>query len=355
VSQSGRFDLAIIGGGIIGAWTMFLATQMRPTWRVVLIERSTIASGATAHSAGVSIGIGSSPWMRRLAQVSLRRYQEANAMLGLHTQPVDVCWVADDSMHERLRSHLVGFTLSDARSSSAELTSLTGMRIVTAHDECIRYGGSATAYAPGLLVHELLSFCLRANDARCIEGTQIIGMDADRTGVVLRGDDGSIVRAAHCIVAVGPWLAKGLFAPFARERGIRTKKIVALHVDRKPLPGAPLIVFPELDAFLMPLPAQKRWLFSFRSELWDCAPDRETLRITAGDRAFARSLLDRYVPDLSDDCRGGRVFCDVYGEAAEPIVSIAGNRRIVVAGAGSGAGVRLAPGLAEDALSLLES
>jgi len=47
------------------------------------------------------------------------------------------------------------------------------------------------------------------------------------------------------------------------------------------------------------------------------------------------------------------VFCDAYTPTGEPLVERVPEAPIVLAGAGSGAGFRLSPGLAHEALRLL--
>lgn len=104
----------------------------------------------------------------------------------------------------------------------------------------------------------------------------------------------------------------------------------------------------------MPLPRRKQWLFSFSSPEWDHKPGGENLRIASSDRELAASVLDRYLPGFMSASRGGRVFCDAYTPEGVPLVaSYPEHPALVVAGAGSGAGFRLAPGIAERAMEMV--
>ena len=110
---------------------------------------------------------------------------------------------------------------------------------------------------------------------------------------------------------------------------------------------------PQADAYLMPLAARNQWLFSFRCDEWDVAPRKHALEINRHDMQVATRTLAHYLPELVPRCRGGRVFCDSYSPDGESQVSVDASQNLVFAGAGSGAGFRLAPGIAREALELI--
>ncbi len=140
----------------------------------------------------------------------------------------------------------------------------------------------------------------------------------------------------------------------ARAAEVRIKKVVAFHIDEVPPPGASALFLPASDAYLMPLPTRRQWLFSFRSDEWDCAPQGRELTITNADRATANALLHQYLPGMLAKDRGGRVFCDSYTPSGTPMVARSpDNDALVVVGAGSGAGFRFAPGVAETAIQMV--
>jgi hypothetical protein len=100
---------------------------------------------------------------------------------------------------------------------------------------------------------------------------------------------------------------------------------------------------------------RRQWLFSFRADQWDVEPKKHALEISTRDRALALGIVDRYRLGSPDDYLGGRVFCDAYTPTGEPLAERVGDTPIVIAGAGSGAGFRLSPGLADEALRLLHA
>jgi glycine/D-amino acid oxidase-like deaminating enzyme len=158
------------------------------------------------------------------------------------------------------------------------------------------------------------------------------------------------------VLAPGPWLA----APAWRDRlarlDVRVKKVVALHIEQPPAAGDGVVVFHDEDAFLLPLHEQRRWLFSYTSQVWDVEPDRLTGSVSAADLADAREVLVRRAPRLAGAARSGRVFCDAYSPDREPLVrALDEEGRLVFAGAANGSGYRLAPAIAAEAADLLRT
>ncbi|ACD14709.1 MULTISPECIES: NAD(P)/FAD-dependent oxidoreductase [Burkholderia] len=350
-----RYDLAIVGGGIVGAWTLYLATLRHPGWRIVLVDRYRVGDGATAHSAGVLLATGRSARERKLAAISADLYGSVQAPLGLNTTRADVFWVTDAQSSDEVRTVAVDFSIGGGSIPQAELESRLGLSVRLDAVQTVLRGGTAISHDPGLIARSLISASLRSANVSCVEGAAVTKMQPSAGGTELCLADGRALHAARSVVAVGPWIIEQPFEAFADAHDVRIKKVVALHVDRAPQPDAAAVFFPQDDAYLMPLPARNQWLFSFRSDEWDCRPRKHALEISDRDRNVAEAVLRRYLPDLADVCCGGRVFCDAYTSTGEPLVSLDPCLPAVFAGAGSGAGFRLAPGIAEEALRLIEA
>lgn len=350
------YDLVIVGGGVVGAWALYLATTRHPERSTLLIERSIIGGGATAHSAGVLLETGATAWQRELAGMSGALYSEADRALGSPIAPVRALWIVANDILDRVRAAAVGFELSAVGPDDrAQLDrALPAVRI--GHDESVLAGGTPRCYEPGDTTREIVARARRASGAACWEGAEVTSMRPGPDCVVVTLRDGTAVRAARAIAAVGPWVLDGPTAGLAKQRGIRIKKVVALHLDVEPPPQAPAVFLPQADAYLMPLPHRRQWLFSFRSTVWDVAPRSSELAIADVDRDTAGAVLERYVPGMMRWCRGGRVFCDAYTPSGDPVVACdPASSRLVTAGAGGGAGFRLGPGIAAKALDMLEA
>lgn len=351
------YDLLIVGGGIVGAWTLWLARRRFPQWRILLIERFRNSDGATAHSAGVLLATGRTPRERRLAAPGAELYREIREPLGLRTSAAEVFWVTDAARTPALRQVAVGFSIDEAAVPPAHLRDRLLAPLELRTNEVLLRGGTAVSHDPAAIARGLIEASLQEANVSCIEGAGVRGILPGEAKVELTLEDGAVVSAARAVIAVGPWIVgepfAQSFAALASIRALRIKKVVALHVDRVPPADAAAVFLPEADAYLMPLPLRRQWLFSFRADEWDCRPFKHALEISPHDRELALRIVDRYGLGAREAYRGGRVFCDAYTPSGEPLVERVPNAPIVIAGAGSGAGFRLSPGLADEALRLL--
>jgi hypothetical protein len=195
------------------------------------------------------------------------------------------------------------------------------------------------------------------------ENVRVAGIETARTGgVVLRLGTGETLTVDRVVLAPGPWPADPAWAELLAPLGIRVKKVVALHIERRPGQDDPAVFFPDDDAFLLPLAHRGHWLFSYTCREWDVDPDDLHAGLSAGDVEQAAAVLRRYVPEPAVLSGGsaatavsGRMFCDAYSPDGEPLVRAldAADGRIVFAGAANGSGYRLAPALAAAAADLL--
>ncbi len=212
-----------------------------------------------------------------------------------------------------------------------------------------RYGSSTQ------LALALVNKACNDRNVECWEGTEVQEVEDTPCGHMLIMGDGRRITAKRVVIATGPWLTSGPKGTFSQAAGIRTKKVAAMHIDCCPAPNASVLYFAAEDAFLLPLQEQRKLLLSFTAQEWDCSAEISRLRIDPDDRTRALSILNRYCPALIEDCSGGRVFCDAYSQDRAPFVArISTSHSLVVAGACSGSGVRLAPAIALEALDLFD-
>jgi len=344
-----HYDLVIIGGGIIGAWALYLAAKRFPTWRTLLIERSTVGSGATAHSAGVWVAIGRNPFERLLAERSMKLYGEVRSRLNIEMSEARSYWVSSRETFDASRQSILDPNPDLREIPAEELSAKFDFPIRIAGSELIQAGGTPASCDPGGIARALVTYCRRQPQISVWEGAEVASLQAAREGAEITLANGNAVSASRTILAVGPWVLSGL-VPAVATSAIRIKRVVALHIDRRPPPDASALFFPDADAYLMPLQTRQQWLFSFHRKVWGCHPDNVEPCVNAGDEDEALVALKRYLPDLVSACRGGRAFCDAYAQDGEAVVSThPASNRIVIAGAGAGKGFRLAPGIAETA------
>jgi glycine/D-amino acid oxidase-like deaminating enzyme len=351
----GQADLVVIGGGIVGTWTAYSATRAFPAWRVVLLERSMIGGGTTAFSLGLSVAMARNDRQRALAIDSVRAYETLARRTGqLPGRTIPLMFVVSRSGLPGLQSRLYdgAGAVCGAREEAAFRTRFPDLRI--GPDEILVDGAPARRGDPREGALRLARLVARHPRGEVWEGATVTTMEHEGSRVRVRIADGRHLTAAGVVVSTGPLLLEGPWAAAARNLRIRVKKIVALHLQQTPQPDDPVIFFPEVDAFLLPAPEREQWLFSYTSGVWDCDPDPLAGVVTEHDRATGLSMLHDRWPSLAATCCGGRASCDGYAADWTPVIqSIDPAGRIVVAGACSGSGARLAPAIGAAAAQLV--
>jgi glycine/D-amino acid oxidase-like deaminating enzyme len=349
-----EFDLAIVGAGIVGAAAAYLTGKARPDWRVLLLDRSFVGDGATRYSAALDLPFTRSLAQKALVEESVRFYQALkleNPELPLHEIGAAVAVPAAEV--QRVKESFVDQLQPAGADELAQLENAYGT--LTLPPDYVVLAGNNTRYARASeIAVSLVQYTCKHHNLECWEGTEVIDIRQENDNPQLICADGREVVARRVLAAVGPWMTNGPLADFSRGCAVRIKKVAALHVDVPAPRGTPVLYFAKEDAFLLPVHEEGRLILSFTSEEWDCPPEISRLRISARDRAIALSVLERYCPGLIRHCQGGRVFCDAYSKDRVPlIVPVPDRKNFVVAGACSGSGFRLAPGMARQALALL--
>ena len=348
------FDLAIVGAGIIGATTAYLAHARRPEWRIVLLDRSLAGDGATHYSAALDLPFGRNPRQQAMVKRSVNFYRDLKAWyLELPLREIPFVLIAHAN---EISSRAAAFVDAGLRLASAQewhQVCLQYPALTLPKDYLAMRGSNARHSSPARLTSALIDKACDDDKVECWEGAEVQCVEDIPCSHKLILGDGRRITAKHVAIATGPWLTSGPGAAFSQAAGIRVKKVAALHVDWCPLPDAPALYFAAEDAFLLPLPEQRKLILSFTAQEWDCSAEISRLRISPEDRALALSILERYCPSLAEHCTGGRVFCDAYSQDRAPFVArIPTSHNLVIAGACSGSGVRLAPAIALEALEL---
>jgi glycine/D-amino acid oxidase-like deaminating enzyme len=342
-------DFAVVGGGIIGCTIARELVLRAPDASVLVLDQDAVGSGASRRSAGLHFPRGATERVRRMAGYSQAGYR---ALLAadptLPIRPVPMLVVADRASAAQVEASY----LPEARMSRVDelpdwLPPLT--------DETAAWTGEGCQYADVGALARALARALRPGTS-FREGAGVAALEETGDGYELALGTGERVTARAVVLAPGPWLA----APAWRDRlarlDVRVKKVVALHIEQPPAAGDGVVVFHDEDAFLLPLHEQRRWLFSYTSQVWDVEPDRLTGSVSAADLADAREVLVRRAPRLAGAARSGRVFCDAYSPDREPLVrALDAEGRLVFAGAANGSGYRLAPAIAAEAADLLRT
>ena len=350
--MSKAFDLVVVGAGIIGAMTVYLARRERADWNILLLDRSFVGDGSTRYSLGLDIPYGHSPEQKKLSLTSTRLFRELQTIIpDLPLHPLPLYGVVSEA---RADAVIGGFTQdtihhADSHEEQALRRSYPDLRL--SESEVLLAGCEGVYTSPQIIASRLVEWSIKSGMVECWEGVEVQEVQAFSDSFMVATTDGRRVETRRVLMATGPWLSQGPVADFAASAGVRIKKTAALHISLSPTPDAPLLFFFDEDAFLLPQHEKGEWLFSFTSQEWDVAPEISRLKISRADRDLALSILHRYCPSLAAHCHAGRVFCDAYSPDRVPIVrQISGVQNYIMAGACSGAGYRLAPAIALEAL-----
>jgi glycine/D-amino acid oxidase-like deaminating enzyme len=343
------YDLAVIGGGIIGACALRLAAEEHPEWKLLLLERALIGTGASRYSVGMELPFGINETRRRLSIESGEIFARwAPEIADLRRPRIPLFAIIG---RDRVETITAGFHGAPLRPAST----IEESRLRDVYPS-LRFGGDQRLFtgssASVAEVHRLAEDLVALSRAEVWESAEVESVANGR--IALR--DGRGVAARRIIAAPGPWVCGGPTARFAALHQIRIKRVAALHVDVEPARDTPVLFFFDEDAFLLPVHDERRFRFSFTSRHWDVTPELpRTLAIAPEDRAPAMEILDRYVPAMAPRASGGRVFCDSYAPDWRPVIaSMPDDPEFVVATGCAGSGYRLGPAIARDALRLFD-
>ena len=347
------FDLVVVGAGVLGAATARLATLYHPDWRLLVVDRGFAGGAASRVSAGLDVPLARNATQRDL----VRRSNEAWGTLrlgtpGLDTPVVDTYWIVGDHHVDDLRDRIVDGSVGPATAHERERLEAVFGRIVVASGETVFRSYGSRYGSPAAVARAMLKACFSPTRL-CWEGTHVEKYERNARGFTLRCRDGRTIHGARLVVAPGPWITSAPWARAGLLEHVRIKKVAALHVERVPEAGSPVLMFFEHDAFLLPRTDERRWILSFASDDWDCPPEPSRLAISSADRAKALSVVNRYVPSFAEHLHSGRVFCDAYAPDRTPVVAPLDGPATALVGASSGSGYRFAPGLADQALELI--
>ncbi|MCB5168165.1 FAD-binding oxidoreductase [Streptomyces bambusae] len=338
-----RVDVAVVGGGVIGALIAREALAAFPGATVAVLERGLIGEGASSRSAGVHFPRGATERVRSMSEHSERVWERLSAELGLPIRTLDATVVAAGDAEALSTTYLRLGDETDPADPGRGWAAPPGARAWEL-DGCHHADVQAVA---GRVLAEL------RDRVTVLEGCEVRELSSDGAYHRLTLGQGQELLARRVVLAPGPWIAHPAWAGLVAPLGLRVKKVVAAHLESAPGPHDPLTIFHDEDAFLLPLPERGHYLFSYTCDRWDVAPDDVGLVLEPSDLDDARAVLGRFAPGLVARCTSGRVFCDAYSPHREPVVAEL-RPGLVFAGAANGAGYRLAPAIAAETVAALD-
>lgn len=335
-------DLAIVGGGVVGALIAHEAVAARPGMTVAVLERGMVGHGASSRSAGVHFPRGATARVRSMSEHSERVWARLAVELGLPIREVAATVVTAGGAGAIADTYLRLGAETAPADPARGWAAPPGARAWALH-------GCHHADVHGVVDRVLASLRDRVT---VLEGTEVTRLSSGAEHRLTLGH-GRELLARRVVLAPGPWIAHSAWADLVAPLGLRVKKVVATHLGSSPAPGDPLTIFHDEDAFLLPLHTRGHVLFSYTCDRWDVTPDDTGLVLERADLEDARAVLGRYAPGLVDRCDSGRVFCDAFSPRREPVVTEL-RPGLVFAGAAGGSGYRLAPAIAAETVAALD-
>ncbi len=338
---------AVIGAGIVGCLVARELAARDPNMSITVLDRDAVGAGASRRSAGLHLPRGATPRTRRMTADSHAYYAELKlACPDVPIYPIGATVITDHAPGKRLSAGYLDLT-------APTLTDSVPIRAVCLPAGSLAWHIAGCHYADVYHLAQHVAAELRPR-VRFLEGVAVTGLVSTGGEVTVYGGTGERLVADSVVLAPGPWLSSPAWHDRLTPLGLRVKKVVALHIERRPDPADEAVIFDTDDAFLLPLVHRGHWLFSYTSQEWDVDPDALTAGLSGADVGAARDCLRRYSPALADACRAGRVFCDAYSPDREPLVRALDEAgRIVFAGAANGSGYRLAPAIGSEVVDLL--
>lgn len=331
---------------------------------MVLLEQSSVGAGASAASAGFDAVESADPHLRELAIRGRLLYQAMSADVpAARVRRLRTLWVVGAARAPGFRGNFTGqaadYSAIEPCAPSALPAGFTAPAQACVFEDPHNGAANVQALCQDIVRH------LRATRRHfeCHENAQVLSMDTGGESCRLRLAHGSSLAAKRVVIAAGAWLPGHRLAPFApAHAALRNKKVASLCINSR-LPGPPrdvagpptAVVYGEHGAFFLPHADAAGWTFSFTLDTWDCAPARS---MTLAPQELAQGLrqLARLAPALCSRVTGAQVSCDAYTPDRRPRCAPLANAPRVVAITGcSGAGYRIAPALAQDALAQLMS
>ncbi len=351
ISDTPNYDIVIVGGGILGVLCAYYANLKWPDKKIAILEKGLIGKGVTDYSAYLDVPYSTTPYKQKLTRESRLLYDEL--LIKYPHLPITAASLIGICNTNKI--HEVINNLSSRKPSIGSREKFQehvpdDFQLMVQNDYFYNTSGH---YAYGNVAPILASELIKKDTVTIYESTKVKDITEDQNRYLIQTNYGLHIETTAVIDATGPWMTKGFSQNDILSDTLRIKKIVALHINAIPWDNAPILYFFDDDAFLCPQPHASRWLFSYRCNDWDFDIDTDEFEITEKNVSNAIDVLNKYNPAMKDKIIGGRVHCDVYSSNGDPIVKKTKTNYTVV-GAPGGSGFRLAPGIATEAISLLD-
>ncbi|MBT2504248.1 FAD-dependent oxidoreductase [Curtobacterium sp. ISL-83] len=339
--SAARQRLLVVGAGIVGITTAFEALRGHDV-DVTLIDRTAPLAGISGRAGAGDLPLG---WTPRHNDLMHRSWDWHRDVLGDGPWRTPYLSVWYDLSPETRQMVLGGTTRVEG--DVADFTRLLAGSgwIPTAYDVSWSY-----RISPKILARRLLDQMVQDPRFTLMTGEVHEAVDVV-DGVVAELDDGRSLAASAVVVAVGPWVTSRVnsWGRLATDAGVRTKRVYGFRARVDPERRTD-VMFADADAGIFAMPATRpdEIALSIKHDEWDVPPSSADLPDSVLQRGL--DFIERRTPFGAVRSFEPRVHVDTYDPDAVPVVESTVPGVVVVTGT-HGSGVRLSPGLAQDAVA----
>ncbi|EHL31245.1 FAD-dependent oxidoreductase [Legionella drancourtii] len=347
-----QYDLAIIGGGIIGLMTALVSKITCPHLHIAIIEQSSLATGASLYSAGLSAPISKGIFTAELIKRSKNVISDLSKHLNLGLTFTPCLHLINEENVLNFKENYLGNTLEEI--SPSKIKNLSLDKLTIPRDKQCFMSNNDVHYASITQLIARISYFLKDQQVSIYEASLVEEIEAQDGFCHIKCTHGLLIKATQLVIATGPWLTYKIKTNFSEEMKAApsfVKKIIAFHLNQKPTEHNSVIMMHDDDSFLLPLPYSYQWLFSLNSQEMVDNP-QQSHTISKDELSLGTHILEQYGLDFTALFSGGRVFCDSYSKNREVNIQKIAPNIVNISGA-SGSGYRLSYGIAQKAMELI--
>lgn len=226
-----KFDLLVVGGGVLGTFHTYHALQMG--LKVLLVERHQAPQGATIQNFGQVVPSGMNLKWQRLGRKSLDIYQEIQQQFDVSIRQNGSIYIASNEEEIQLIEEL--HTINHANDYTSQL--LTQQECLAKYptlrqDYCKAglFFPQEVSVNPRVMIHRLQQFLLTHPNFTYERDTTIKELSVNNNGVVIaEASNGRTFKAEKALVCSGTEF-KTLFPKLFQESSLELVKLQMLRL-----------------------------------------------------------------------------------------------------------------------------
>ena len=230
-----KYDLLIIGGGVLGTFHAYHA--LGKGLKVAILEKDNRPQGATTRNFGQVVPSGMNTKWQHYGRESLRVYKEIQKTFDISMRQNGSVYLASNEEEVQLLEELAAINKQNAYPSSlltkAEcLSKYPGLRA-----DYVKTGlffPEEVTVEPRTMIHRLLKYLIDYKKLDFYPNTQAISLEQNTEEVHINTATGSIFKAAKVLICNGSDF-KTLYPKIFAESDLQLSKLQMLQT--KPQPG----------------------------------------------------------------------------------------------------------------------